>query len=67
MATWVSIVNVTLLSPPNLWHCKLSWLIASIELQSYYKNINLDFPGGPAAKTLRSQCRGPGCDLGLGN
>ena len=22
--------------------------------------INRDFPGGPAAKTLHSQCRGPG-------
>ena len=26
-----------------------------------------DFPGGPVAKTLRSQCRGPGFDPWSGN
>ena len=26
-----------------------------------------DFPGGPVAKTPRSQCRGPGFDPWLGN
>ena len=26
-----------------------------------------DFPGGPAVKTLRSQCRGPGFDPWSGN
>ena len=26
-----------------------------------------DFPGGPLAKTLCSQCEGPGFDLWLGN
>ena len=26
-----------------------------------------DFPGGPAVKTPRSQCRGPGFDPWLGN
>ena len=34
-----------------------------INLISYLKIYCIrDFPGGPVAKTLRSQCRGPGFD-----
>ena len=31
------------------------------------KPLIWDFPGGPVAKTLRSQCRGPGFDPWSGN
>ena len=34
--------------------------------QDESKEIGRDFPGGPGAKTPRSQCRGPGFDPGQG-
>jgi len=32
-----------------------------------FKNDHRDFPGGPVAKNLSSQCRGPGFDPWSGN
>ena len=37
--------------------------LQSMGLQRVRQNFTTrDFPGGPVAKTLRSQCRGPGFD-----
>ena len=40
-------------------------LIASPPYVMYLKLGSQDFPGGPVAKTLSSQCRGPGFDPGV--
>ena len=48
--------------------CTLGAGVCEIQHTHLHKsslNINIqfiDFPGGPAAKTLSSQCRGPGFD-----
>ena len=33
----------------------------------YFKIVMRDFPGGPVAKTLHSQCMGPGFNIWSGN
>ena len=41
------------------WKCRVSW---EGVWERVKKGFPWDFPGGPVAKTLHSQCRGPGFD-----
>ena len=51
----------------NEWIKKI-WFIYTMEYYSVIKKErNSDFSSGPVAKTLHTQCRGPGFDPWLGN
>ena len=54
-------------SPPSGFYLK-QYLLEGSSLNTVSKTAqNQDFPGGPRAKTLNSQCREPGFDPWLGN
>ena len=40
--------------------------LIQIEWEKQLKKLHRDFPGGPVAETLSSQCRGPGSIPGQG-
>ena len=63
-ATWWSMrsQSQTWLSNGTTTSC-----ITNYPKTQWLKNNNPDFPGGPAAKTLGSQCRGPRLDPWSGN
>ena len=54
-----------LLSGPPRWPKPVTMVLSLGS--SWFKNGMWDFPGGPVAKTLGSQCRGPGFDPWMGS
>ena len=66
--------NKDVSSPPN-WSIDFTQFPAKFQQKTFFVDIEKlilkcvwrDFPGDPVAKTLHSQCRGPGFNLGSGN
>ena len=55
------------LEPSYIDHGNVNCIVTLENNLSFLKKLNGDFPDGPMAKTLCSQCRGPGFNPRSGN
>ena len=52
---------------PEHVKCRIGHSKIPVKNSTYYQKKSGDFPGGPVAKALHSQCRGPGFNPWSGN